>query len=98
MLEKLGDAGSAWTSLQAGKRIRKSFRGADAMKPICAMCGRPTMPFVMIGNAAIGPKCARRAGLTPAKAPKGTKLKFLKLKPVREHDPQTLDLFDDYGN
>ena len=56
------------------------------------------MPFVMIGSEAIGPKCARRAGLTPAKAPKGTKLKFLKLKPVREHVPQTPDLFDDYGN
>ena len=68
------------------------------MRPICAMCGRPTMPFVMIGSEAIGPKCARRAGLTPAKAQKGTKLRFLKLKPVREHIPQTLDLFDDYGN
>lgn len=56
------------------------------------------MPFVMIGNEAIGPKCARRAGLTPAKAPKGAKLKFLKLKPVREHVPQTLDLFDYHGN
>ena len=56
------------------------------------------MPYVMVGNEAIGPKCARRAGLTPAKAPRGTKLKFLKLKPVREHAPQTLDLFDYYGN
>jgi len=35
------------------------------MKPICAICGRRTEPFVMIGNAVIGPKCAQRAGLMP---------------------------------
>ena len=59
------------------------------------MCGRPTAPFVMIGREAIGPKCAKRAGLTPAKAPKGSRLRFVKAKPVREEFPQTLDLFSD---
>ncbi len=63
------------------------------MRPICALCGRATTPFVMIGREAVGPKCAARAGLIPSKAPKGSKLRFLKLKPVREAVPQTLDLF-----
>ena len=63
------------------------------MKPICAMCGRPTRPFVMIGREAIGPRCARKAGLTPTKAPKGSRLKFVREKPVREPVPETLDLF-----
>lgn len=57
------------------------------------MCGRPTTPFVMIGREAIGPKCAQKAGLTPTKAPKGSRLRFLKVKPVREDVPQ-IDLFD----
>lgn len=65
------------------------------MKLICAMCGRPTTPFVMIGREAIGPKCAKRAGLTPKKMPKGSRLRFLKLKPLREEIPQTLDLFEE---
>jgi hypothetical protein len=65
------------------------------MRPICAMCGRPTTPFVMIGREAIGPKCAAKAGLTPTKAPRGSRLRFVKMKPVREDVPQTLDLFAD---
>ena len=64
------------------------------MKPICAMCGRPTTPYVMIGREAIGPKCARRAGLTPTKVPKGSRLRFTHMKPVREAVPETLDLFE----
>ena len=63
------------------------------MKQTCALCGRPTTPFVMIWREAVGPKCAARAGLVPSKAPKGSRLRFLKLKPVRESVPQTLDLF-----
>lgn len=63
------------------------------MRPICAMCGRPTMPYVMIGREAVGPKCAQKAGLTPSKAPKGSRLRFVKAKPVREDVPQTMDLF-----
>ena len=66
------------------------------MKPICAMCGRPTMPFVMIGREAIGPKCAQRAGLVPSKTPKGSRLRFVREKAVREPIPQTIDLFADY--
>ena len=65
------------------------------MRPICAMCGRPTVPFVMIGREAVGPKCARKAGLVPSKAPKGSRLRFVREKPLREAIPQTLDLFED---
>ena len=66
------------------------------MRPLCAFCGRPTTPFVMIGREAVGPKCAQSAGLTPTKTPKGSLLRFTKLKPVRELIPQTLDLFQDH--
>lgn len=65
------------------------------MKQTCALCGRLTTPFVMIGREAVGPKCSARAGLVPSKAPKRSNLRFLKLKPVREDVPQTLDLFQD---
>ncbi len=66
------------------------------MKPICAMCGRPTNPFVMIGREAIGPKCAKRAGLTPAKAPKGSRLRFIRHHAPQPKYPETLDLFPDH--
>ena len=67
-----------------------------SMRPICAMCGKPTKPYVLIGREAIGPKCAKRAGLTPMKAPKGSRLKFVKAKKSpRERVPETLDLFDE---
>lgn len=59
------------------------------------MCGRPTVPFVMIGREAVGPKCARKAGLVPSRAPKGSPLRFVREKPPRENIPQTLDLFED---
>jgi hypothetical protein len=57
------------------------------------MCGRPTAPYVLIGREAIGPKCARRAGLTPARAPKGSRLRFVAYKPVKERGDETMDLF-----
>jgi hypothetical protein len=58
------------------------------------MCGRPTSPFVMIGREAIGPKCAQRAGLTPTRVPKGSRLRFVREKPVRDDEPTTGDLFE----
>lgn len=64
------------------------------MKAVCVLCGRMTTPYAMIGREAIGPKCAARAGLTPSKAPKGSRVTFTHLKPVREVFPQTLDLFE----
>lgn len=64
------------------------------MKPICALCGRRTTPFVWLGAEPIGPKCAQRANLTPAKAPKGSRIRFVRVKPVREDVPTTGDLFE----
>lgn len=65
----------------------------------CAMCGRPTTPYVMIGNEAIGPKCARRAGLTPTNLPKGTKLRFIRHEAKhRQPVPETPDLFEGLEN
>lgn len=65
------------------------------MRPICAMCGRPTAPFVMIGNEAIGPKCARKAGFTGAKAVRGSRVRYVGKAKPRPKGPQTLDLFED---
>lgn len=60
----------------------------------CAICGRQTNPAVFIGAEAIGPTCARKAGLTKAKMPKGSRLRFVVAGP-REKGPQTGDLFPD---
>lgn len=63
------------------------------MKLTCAICGRKTEPFVFVGLAAVGPKCAQRAGLTPSKKSRGSLLRFAgKPKRVQRDDPQT-DLF-----
>lgn len=64
------------------------------MRPICAMCGRPTAPFVMIGNEAIGPKCARKAGFTK-KTVKGSRVRYVGKAQPRPKGPQTMDLFED---
>jgi hypothetical protein len=63
----------------------------------CAICGRATQPFVFVGIEAVGPKCAVRLGLTPAKTAKarGTRLRFAKNVARREAGPQTLELFPD---
>lgn len=65
------------------------------MKPVCAICGRRTVPFVMIGSEAVGPKCAQKAGLTPGKAAKGSRLKFTRAARGKKNDPRMGDLFDD---
>lgn len=62
----------------------------------CAMCGRPTTPYAYIGAEAIGPKCARRAGLVKGKTAKGSRIRFADPGPKtpRERIPVTMDLFD----
>jgi hypothetical protein len=65
------------------------------MKTRCALCGRPTTPYAYIGAEAIGPKCAQRAGLTPAKATKGGRIKFAKAPARRIKLPHTIDMFDE---
>lgn len=64
------------------------------MKLVCAICGRRTVPFVMIGSEAVGPKCAAKAGLTPGKAAKGSRLKFTRAKPGKKNEPRMGDLFE----
>lgn len=48
----------------------------------------------MIGDRAVGPRCARKAGLIPERMPKNTGIRFLKYKPTRSQN-NNLDLFDD---
>lgn len=64
------------------------------MKPLCALCGRRTTPFAWLGAEPIGPKCAAKAGLTPAKAPKGHRLKFTRAQTGKKTDPRMGDLFE----
>ena len=63
------------------------------MKPICTICGRRTTPFLFIGSEPVGPSCARRMGLTRAKATKGGRVRFAAYKPTRQDEQQTLDMF-----
>jgi hypothetical protein len=62
------------------------------MRLKCALCGKPTAPFAFIGAMAVGPKCALKAGITPAKTRKGAAIRFAK-SVKRERGPQTIDLF-----
>jgi len=63
------------------------------MRLKCALCGKPTAPFAFIGAMAVGPRCARKAGITPAKTRKGSAIRFA--APVkRERGPETLDMFE----
>jgi len=61
------------------------------MRLICSLCGRLTIPAVMIGSNAIGPKCARKANLLEPR--KGSRVVILKRK-RKEEGPETRDLFD----
>ena len=61
------------------------------------MCGRATEPFAFIGDMAIGPKCAKRAGIIPSKARKGSKVRFT-VATKRAKAPQTMDLFEGIEN
>lgn len=50
----------------------------------CALCGRKTTPFAFIGELAIGPRCAKRAGLTTSRA----RVSIVKQKRVKPDDDQ----------
>lgn len=55
----------------------------------CALCGRKTTPFAFIGDMAVGPKCAKRAGLTTSRA----RVSIVKQKRAKPDDSQ-IDLFE----
>ena len=60
----------------------------------CLYCGRPTAPHLSIGGMAIGPRCAKRMGLTKA-APKNPRIKWhTRQAPVRA-DAAQADLFEE---
>lgn len=63
----------------------------------CAMCGRPTEPYAWIGAEALGPKCARRAGIVKGKAPKSSRIRFAEPGPKtpKERVPVTMDMFEE---
>lgn len=66
------------------------------MKYVCALCGRQTLPAVMIGNEAIGPKCARKSGLMAVKIRKAGRVRLFNVRRQRrEEGPQTMELFED---
>ena len=65
----------------------------------CALCGRrTTKPAVLIGSEAIGPVCARRAGLIEAakSSGKGSRIRlfFASRSPRGMAEATTGDLFD----
>lgn len=61
----------------------------------CALCGRTTLqPAVLIGAEAIGPKCAKRAGLIDIKPRPGSRLFVPTRRPARAVQAgETPDLF-----
>lgn len=63
----------------------------------CALCGRSlTTPTVMIGSEAIGPVCARKAGLTKLARKTGSRvLRFGRPTAQEVRDTRTIDLFED---
>ena len=58
----------------------------------CVLCGRTTKPAVMLGTHAVGPRCAKKAGLIE-RARRGQGQVRLFNAPRRPADPKTLDLF-----
>ncbi len=63
------------------------------MRMKCVLCGKQTEPYAYIGAMAVGPKCARKAGITPGKTKKGAAIRFTKLA-KRDRGPVTIDMFE----
>ena len=63
----------------------------------CALCGRHTSkPAVLIGSEAIGPVCARRAGLIQAakKSGKLSRVQLFRGQSAPREDPRMRALFE----
>lgn len=58
----------------------------------CGVCGRLTVPFALYVGVAIGPTCARRQGLTPARSRRNSRITFPK-RPAPAPAPENLELF-----
>lgn len=63
------------------------------MRLKCCLCGKLTIPAAMVGSLAVGPSCARKAGLLQSKPRKVSSIVILKRK-VKD-DCGTMDLFED---
>jgi hypothetical protein len=47
----------------------------------CLLCGRATVPAVTLGDRAIGPRCAKRMGLTQQAAKRNPRIRFHNTRP-----------------
>jgi hypothetical protein len=61
----------------------------------CALCGRQTMPAVYIGSEAVGPKCAKRAGLLALVGRRGSRVAGAIKAQSRKRGADNLELFPD---
>jgi hypothetical protein len=59
----------------------------------CLLCGRATVPAVTVGDRVVGPKCAKRMGLTQAAAKRNPRIRFHKPKPQPANAEQA-ELFE----
>lgn len=84
-------AQAAGAGQAAGVSGHQERSGGTAPKATrCASCGRPIFnPTVLIGRAAFGPVCAKKAGLLEPKR--------RKLRPEVVADTLTADLFEGVG-
>ena len=60
----------------------------------CLYCGRETKPFLTIGSQAIGPKCAKRMGLTRQATRKNPRIKWHARQEAQKDEAQA-ELFDE---
>lgn len=60
----------------------------------CCLCNRPmSSASVFIGTMAVGPKCARRAGLVELARKRHGALRLAGPQQSKKQDGQTIDLF-----
>jgi len=64
------------------------------MKPICILCGRKTEPAVMLADKAVGPRCARKAGLLERAKKRQGAVRLFEAVRRAAADPKTMDLFE----
>jgi len=65
----------------------------------CFFCGRPLKsPSIFLSGKPIGPKCAQAHNLFTGPARKHAKRQPARQAPKIERDPQTLDMFEIFGD
>jgi len=61
----------------------------------CLLCGRATVPAVTIGDRVVGPRCAKRMGLTQQAAKKNPRIRVLARQSPQKEDAAQAELFED---